>query len=82
MKKILLTAFTVTAAISAITIYQNQIDKVALSPLTLANVEALTNGNEDGKCKACHWYITYLSLNGSYRCDDGGSTVCVAMWPY
>lgn len=82
MKKILLAAFAVTAAIGAAIGYHDLTYKTALPPLTLANVEALTNGNEDGKCKACHWYITYLSLNGSYRCDDGGSTVCVATWPY
>lgn len=45
MKKILLASFTVTAAIG----YHGLTDKTALPPITLANVEALTNGNEDGE---------------------------------
>lgn len=49
MKKNLIITFTVTAAISAIIAYQNQNDPIALSPLTLANIEALTNDNEEGE---------------------------------
>lgn len=82
MKKNLIAIFTVITSVGAIIGYNNQMDKVALSPLTLANIEALSNNGESGKCQSCHWYVTYLGLNGSYRCDDGGSTVCIAMWPY
>lgn len=48
MKKKLVLAFTVVAAIGSIIGYYNQMNKIALSPLTLANIEALTD-NEDGE---------------------------------
>lgn len=80
MKKTLLTA--AIAAILGIGGYHGVANdpNEGLTPAQMENLEALTSG-ENGECKSCHWYVTYLGLDGSYRCYEGGSHVCVAVWP-
>ena len=60
------------AAVAAVNVNFNNESEDALSALSLANVEALAQG-EGGFGRV--WVITWLSPS-SHRCDRGGSRCC------